>query len=355
MMMKTPITAAAAAACKVWTRSTAPCVFGRSIFESLRTDNFDGSETFQAGLVPSYHCDRMLVDLEETEDGSVVLTPSLGDSESGTAATTTTANNTALHHRIPLGRARDCPTLTQRAAEDDRFDRRCRPYVSLAVVGMVTDNHPSTSGGGDTFTLLITRRPSYMRSFPGAFVFPGGGVEPEDASLEQALSREVWEETGLIVSEDSWKLECLWESIYPTQLSALVNDSSATDGAIRAHHLVCYFSGTPETTPTSSLTLCEEEVDGAVWMSRNNTRDLLEATARIEKDVNRVVPEMLRGQIIALHATASSNRNSNQESILLSDLAGIYPRLEKEDERFCGMAQGSLFALEEFIWNQPTS
>ncbi len=366
MMMKTPITAAAAA-CKVWSRSTtSPCVFGRSVFESLRTK--DGERTIDditssvSQLPQSYHCDRMLVDFEEKRDGSVVLTPPTN--EAGMRVMKTERRDKRKYRGIPLGRARDCPTLTPRAFEDDRFDRRRRPFVSLAVVGMVV----LTEEGKDASSLLITRRPSYMRSFPGAFVFPGGNVDADDESLEHALSREIFEETGLKVSEDSWKLECLWESIYPTRLPPIEEEETTiatdgneekvqNDGAIKAHHLVCYFSGRPQNQDkektNSRLNLCEEEVEGAVRMSPDNIRDLLRATAQIESDVDHSIPEIVNYQTIALQTSSTATAWGND--ILLSDLAGIYPRLDKTNNRFCGMAQGSLFALEEFVRNESTT
>ena len=371
MMTKTPI-AAAAAACKVWTRSATPCVFGRSVYELLRTNNGEHaahhSPSTSSELSQTYHCDRMLVDFEENEDGSVVLTPS-------TRKTKIETNDKPKNRRIPLGRARDCPTLTRRAFEDDKSDRRRRPFVSLAVVGMVVateekEGDSSSMIGTGVSSLLITRRPSYMRSFPGAFVFPGGNVDAEDESLEFALSREIFEETGLVVSEDSWKLECLWESIYPTHLPTLEDEKLSTtadgnedeplpDGAIKAHHLVCYFSGRPqnqrkrEQKSNTSLNLCREEVDGAVWMSRDNIRDLLEATSLIEADRDLGLPAIVKEQTIVLQ-TGSSTTNQSKD-ILLSDLVGIYPRLDVTYSRFCGMAQGSLFALEEFVRNNPTT
>lgn len=363
--MKTPI-AAAAAACKVWSRSTtSPCVFGRSVFESLRTKDgeriIDDITSTVSQLPQSYHCDRMLVDFEEKEDGSVVLTPPTNEEER--RKVTTERSNTRKYRGIPLGRARDCPTLTPRAFDDDRFDRRRRPFVSLAVVGMVvlTEEEEDSSS-----SLLITRRPSYMRSFPGAFVFPGGNVDADDESLEHALSREIFEETGLKISEDSWKLECLWESIYPTHLPPLEEEETTiatdgneekvqNDGAIKAHHLVCYFSGRPQNQEKTNtrLNLCEEEVDGAVRMSPNNIRDLLLATSQIEADVDRSIPETIKDQIVALETNSSARASG--DGILLSDLAGIYPRFDKSNNRFCGMAQGSLFALEEFVRNDSTT
>ncbi len=358
-MMKRPI-AAAAAACKVWTRSTtSPSIFGRSIYESLRPEDGESivGDTASAlsELSHSYHFDRMLVNFEEKNDGSVLLTPSTSETEFRTTKEETTTTST--YRGIPLGRAKDCPTLTSLAFEDDRLNRRRRPFVGLAVVGMVV----ITQEKEDSPSLLITRRPSYMRSFPGAFVFPGGNVDADDESLKHALSREIFEETGLNVPEDSWKLECLWESLYPTQLPPPEEEDyekkMKNDGAIKAHHLVCYFSSRlkireQEKDKTKRrLNLCKEEVDGAVMMSRNNIRDLLQATAYIEADSNRSVPERMKDKRVALQ-TSSTSSTAPVNDILLSDLAGIYPRLDSINSRYCGMAQGSLFALQEFVKNE---
>ena len=286
-----------------------------------------------------------------------------------------------MHRGIPLGRAGDCPTLTPRASQDDAFDRRRRPFASLAVVGMVVVDgeatkrdptyQPHPSGDGSfppPSVLLVTRRPSYMRSFPGAFVFPGGNVDADDASLAHALSREIAEETGLNLPVDTWKLECLWESIYPTHLPPplpVEGGSEEAKGAIKAHHLVCYFSGNlPDQTeqqqqyqqqrwkPKDSLNLCEEEVDGAVWLSHKNMRGILEATEQLstlkDEDSDDHERDPCDDQTVTLHSTR--NIGSNQETqIHLSDLAGIYPRLDQTDGHFCGIAQGSLFALEEYM------
>ncbi len=322
------------------------------MYESLRNENRT-SHSSCPQLSQTYHCDRMLIDFDEKEDGSVVLTPAEGRKEHFQA------NTRSRYKGIPLGRARDCPTLTPRASEDDRLDRRRRPFVKLAVVGMVfvteDDDEENIS------SVLITRRPSYMRSFPGAFVFPGGNVDDEDESLEHALSREFFEETGLTISEDSWKLECLWESIYPTHLPDLPEqDTTVTTsdgngaisqlGAIKAHHMVCYFSGKLEkqNAENPSLNLCLEEVDSAVWMSRDNIQDLLEATALIEGKADGGLPEILKDQTVVLQ-TNISNTTDSGNGIRLSDLAGIYPRLDKISKQSFGMAQGSLFALEELV------
>ena len=47
--------------------------------------------------------------------------------------------------------------------------------------------------------MLLTRRAAHMRTFPGVWVPPGGGVEAADAGLAHAALRELAEETGVAV------------------------------------------------------------------------------------------------------------------------------------------------------------
>jgi 8-oxo-dGTP pyrophosphatase MutT (NUDIX family) len=229
-----------------------------------------------------------------------------------------------------MGRAKECPTLSKQTREATLSAMEASPsqyikkkFVGLAVVGMV-------SWGGK---LLITRRPPYMRSFPRSYVFPGGGVDPGE-SLVQAVAREIKEETGLVV--DRWKLECIWESVFPTVAKPGV--------PIKAHHLVCYFSGQLDESfheSQQALRLCEEEVDGALWLSREDIKSILVTTS--DSILNGKFA-MADDRMVQLY----TNDKEDESFVRLSDCMGVYPR-ENETGEYCGMAQGSLFALEKLV------
>ena len=53
---------------------------------------------------------------------------------------------------------------------------------------------------GDEAGLLLTRRTPSMRQHSGQIAFPGGAIDPEDASPEAAALREAFEEIGLEAS-----------------------------------------------------------------------------------------------------------------------------------------------------------
>jgi ADP-ribose pyrophosphatase YjhB (NUDIX family) len=180
-----------------------------------------------------------------------------------------------------------------------------------------------------------------MRSFPGAWVFPGGSVDLHE-SLAQAVSRELLEETGLCVGANNnrWTLQSVWESVYPTKPGVGI------DIDIQAHHLVVYLSAT--LSPSSSshqeqlLQLCQEEVDGAVWLSRDNVKELLTTRRRQEQQKDGISSNL--SSMLTMHTTTKGQT----VEIPLNDLAQFYPQPAAQGGGLCGLSQGSLFALEEF-------
>lgn len=74
------------------------------------------------------------------------------------------------------------------------IDKQRQAAVLMVVSG--TGEEGSTELPDDAEILLIHRSPS-LRSHSGQIAFPGGRVDPEDASIVDCAMREAWEETGL--------------------------------------------------------------------------------------------------------------------------------------------------------------
>jgi 8-oxo-dGTP pyrophosphatase MutT (NUDIX family) len=86
-------------------------------------------------------------------------------------------------------------------------------------------------------SVLLTRRAASMRSYPGCWVLPGGGVDAGE-SLSAAAAREVAEETGLHVSSAQLAPVAAWESAFP-----LTPDTfAAAGGVLRVHTLMVAFA-----------------------------------------------------------------------------------------------------------------
>ena len=75
------------------------------------------------------------------------------------------------------------------STSDDALDLVSGPLIDAAVlVGIVHGTAPG---------VLLTRRASHLNRHPGQVAFPGGRMEPDDASAEAAALREAQEEVGL--------------------------------------------------------------------------------------------------------------------------------------------------------------
>jgi 8-oxo-dGTP pyrophosphatase MutT (NUDIX family) len=83
----------------------------------------------------------------------------------------------------------DAEVLAAPAGSDDALDLVDAPLVAAAVlVPFVLGPAPG---------VLLTRRTAHLSSHAGQVSFPGGRIDPEDASPEAAALREAQEEIGL--------------------------------------------------------------------------------------------------------------------------------------------------------------
>jgi 8-oxo-dGTP pyrophosphatase MutT (NUDIX family) len=100
---------------------------------------------------------------------------------------------TALRLRLqgaPDARPRDDEVFAAPATSDDAMDLVDRPLTSAAV--LVPLVHGAKPG------VLLTLRAPHLRDHAGQVAFPGGRMEPEDASAEATALREAHEEIGLL-------------------------------------------------------------------------------------------------------------------------------------------------------------
>ena len=67
--------------------------------------------------------------------------------------------------------------------------------IPAAAVAFVRD----TERGIEVY---LSRRPAHFRYYPGAFVFPGGRVDREDADIRATARREVLEEIGIEIDTE---------------------------------------------------------------------------------------------------------------------------------------------------------
>jgi 8-oxo-dGTP pyrophosphatase MutT (NUDIX family) len=100
---------------------------------------------------------------------------------------------TALRLRLqgaPDARPHDDEVFAAPATSDDAMDLVDRPLTSAAV--LVPLVHGAKPG------VLLTLRAPHLRDHAGQVAFPGGRMEPEDASAEATALREAHEEIGLL-------------------------------------------------------------------------------------------------------------------------------------------------------------
>eukprot|EP00466_Bigelowiella_natans_P019632 jgi/Bigna1/82187/fgenesh1_pg.89_\ len=76
---------------------------------------------------------------------------------------------------------------------------RLNPLLVRASVVVLLERKKQGAGP----QILITQRAAHMRTYPNAWVFPGGQIDPGEHAPEAAAARELREETGQLVDSKS--------------------------------------------------------------------------------------------------------------------------------------------------------
>jgi 8-oxo-dGTP pyrophosphatase MutT (NUDIX family) len=232
------------------------------------------------------------------------------------------------YRQVPLGHRKRCPLHLGTVGAGQRGQ------VRVGVTAVIEDPR--------THRILLTRRSKRMRSFPGAWVFPGGHVDVGE-HIPQAVIREVREETGLVVEPASLSLMGVWESSFPYDIAL---------GPVTHHHLVLIFrcqlhtasvlhegaalsqptmtAGYPLHTLRPEYQIDPQEVECLTWLAPSEYAG--DAQALIEQ---LSVDESDQGALRATHETLAAILQATTRSVrfifeLLTDVPGS-PRLSASE------------------------
>ncbi|KRW98679.1 NUDIX hydrolase domain protein [Pseudocohnilembus persalinus] len=175
--------------------------------------------------------------------------------------------NVEIYKNLPFLHADACPALAlQLQVRNGQYtlDMPQDKFVKLAACVFVIDKNNK---------ILLTKRASNLRTFPNCWVAPGGRVD-ENESLEYAVKRELFEETGInlinermqnFIPQSSYSFQaiCLYESISPQNL---------TLGHPQNQNIVLFFALKVQEKAEShklSLKLQSSEVEQATWVPHN--------------------------------------------------------------------------------------
>ncbi|CAH1796175.1 unnamed protein product [Owenia fusiformis] len=187
--------------------------------------------------------------------------------------------------------------------------------------------------------ILLTRRASHLRTFPGVWVMPGGHIELNETITDAGL-REFHEETGINLDQNTLidkKMEtlALWESVYPTKL---------TIGPPKRHHVVIYMLARLAPPFTSEeldkrLKLDPGEVGAAAWVGRDLVQAIVAADEENTYTQAKDIPQDFRAIVIR---DGVPHEEMLKTSVLTAVRADTGPDIER-------VSTGTKFALEQWL------
>jgi 8-oxo-dGTP pyrophosphatase MutT (NUDIX family) len=152
--------------------------------------------------------------------------------------------------------------------------------IPAAAVAFVRD----TDRGIEVY---LSRRPAHFRYYPGAFVFPGGRLDPGDTDIKATAAREVHEEIGIEIDTD--------------RLVPLRNiHTSAHAGPV--YHMLTFAYPAEKEFNTSLNT---EEVDEEMWIMAREALERFELPYQIRAAVHTIASFASVGELLSALADGS--------------------------------------------------
>ena len=156
-----------------------------------------------------------------------------------------------------------------------------------------------------TGKICLTRRAAHMRSFAGAWVLPGGGVEGGENFLDAGI-REVREEIGLnLDGTNVTLLPLLWESCFPNRI-----EEASDAGGIQGRYLIAFLlCKLPHSSEDNDAMLDTDEVDAVLWVDPTDLWKHITGAKAI-LDSPRVIPDGAEFSLEEIRGIYPNARNS---------------------------------------------
>ena len=185
--------------------------------------------------------------------------------------------------------------------------------------------------------VLVTRRAAHMRTFPGVWVPPGGGLDAHDPSLKEAALRELEEETGLSLNPKICRrsrILCLWESVYPPRLDW---------GLPGRHHVVVYYHfrlNEDYKVLNGKLNLEPEEVDASAWLCAAH----IDLVVNGVEEGQKVEPETFTMKVIDREEKVAKDIECSSEILMAKA-----PKKINSGQDIQRISSGTRFALAQWL------